>query len=491
MRPVSVTPVEMVRSRKEEVSMPAMNMQISFLGAAQNVTGSSYLVEAKGFRLLVDCGMYQERKLKSRNWDPFPADPESIDAILLTHAHLDHCGLVPKLVRAGFKGKVYCTRATADIVEIVLLDSAKIQTEDVAYKKKRHKREGRKGPYPLEPLYTIEDAEASIQLLTGVDYEKEVVLAEGVVATFRNAGHILGSSSVKIVVTDGGEQRSILFSGDVGRWDLPILEDPESASQADYVVVESTYGNRLHKPTATIPDSLATIINETREAGGNVVIPSFAIERTQELLYHLNGLLSEKKIPPLLAFVDSPMAIRVTEVFRRHPELFDEEARALLERGDHPCDFPGLTLSRTVHQSKSINHIRGTALIIAGSGMCTGGRVKHHLVNNIGREESTVLFIGYQAVGTLGRIILEGVEKIRIHGKEHKVKARIEKINGFSAHADRNELLQWLSGITEPPKRVFVTHGEPESANGFASWLNGKTGWSCSVPSYRDCVTLD
>lgn len=483
--------LRMDRNKKEEVSMSAMNMKLSFFGAAQNVTGSSYLLEAKGFRLLVDCGMYQERKLKSRNWDPFPAEPESIDAIVLTHAHLDHCGLVPKLVKAGFKGKVYCTKATADIVEIVLLDSAKIQTEDVAYKKKRHKREGRKGPYPLEPLYTIEDAEASIQLLTGVDYEKELVLTEGLVATFHNVGHILGSSSVKFVVTDGGEQRSILFSGDVGRWDLPILQDPVLPEQADYIVIESTYGNRIHKPTATIPDSLATIINETREAGGNVVIPSFAIERTQELLYHLNGLLGEKKIPRLIAFVDSPMAIRVTQVFRRHPELFDEEAVEQLERGDHPCDFPGLTLSRTAHQSKSINHIRGTALIIAGSGMCTGGRIKHHIANNIGREESTILFIGYQAVGTLGRIILEGAEEIRIHGKEHKVKARIEKINGFSAHADKDELLRWLSGISQPPRKVFVTHGEPESANGFASYLNSKRGWSCSVPSYRDCVTLD
>lgn len=471
--------------------MSKFNIQLSFLGAAQNVTGSSYLLETKGFRLLVDCGMYQERDLKSRNWDPFPTDPKTLDAVVLTHAHVDHCGLVPKIVKEGFKGRIYCTKATADIVEIVLLDSARIQTEDAAHKRRRHEREGREGPYPVEPLYTVEDAEASIALLKGVDYEEEVVLAEGFTATFHNAGHILGSSSVMVEVAENGEKRSILFSGDVGRWDLPILEDPWSPDHADYIITESTYGNRTHKPTDTIPDSLATIINETRGKGGNVVIPSFAIERTQELLYHLNGLLSEKKIPHLLAFVDSPMAIRVTEVFRRHPELFDEEAVELLKRGDHPCDFPGLTLTRTVHQSKSINHINGTALIIAGSGMCTGGRIKHHLANNIGREESTILFIGYQAVGTLGRIILEGAEEIRILGKQHKVRARIERINGFSAHADRNELMQWLSGLVEPPRQVFVTHGEPESANGFASWLKEKTGWSSTVPAYKDQVTLD
>jgi metallo-beta-lactamase family protein len=308
---------------------------------------------------------------------------------------------------------------------------------------------------------------------------------------FRDAGHILGSSMIEVTVREGAEQRVVLFSGDVGRWDVPILRDPTPAEKADYVVTESTYGNRDHKDNAGIPDALAEIIRETRADGGNVIIPSFAVERAQELLYVLNELLQADRIPHLMVFVDSPMAISVTDVFKRHPELFDEDARAMLAEGRHPCQFPGLRMSRSVDQSKAINHIRGTAIVIAGSGMCTGGRIKHHLVNNIGRPESTVLFVGYQANGTLGRIILEGAKRVRILGREHTVRARIRRINGFSAHADRGELHRWLSSLQSAPRGVFVTHGEAEAAAGFASWLKGRTGWPVSVATYRQTVSLD
>jgi metallo-beta-lactamase family protein len=467
-----------------------MDIKLRFLGAAQNVTGSCHLLEANGVRILVDCGLYQERDFKQRNWDPFVEDPTTIDAVVLTHAHLDHCGLLPKLVKDGFEGDVFATEASVDIAEIVMRDSAKIQTEDIAYKKKRHKRQGRTSPFPYEPLYRTEDVERVLPMMRPVPYGKEQKVGLGVTLKFYDAGHILGSSSVLFEITKHGSTRRVLFSGDIGRWDTPILRDPELVDQADYVCIESTYGNRDHKDNSSIPGTLARVIKAAHKAGGNVVIPSFAIERTQELLYRLGELRAEGRIPHVPVFVDSPMAIRVTEVFRRHRELFDEETMERISKGQHPCDFKDLTLTRTAAESKAINHRSGTSIIIAGSGMCTGGRIKHHIANNIGRPESTILFVGYQANGTLGRHILQGAEHVRLYGEQHDVIARIEKVNGMSAHADRNELLKWLKGLQTPPEKVFVIHGEDRATEAFAERIHDRLGWDAHVAKYQEEVTL-
>jgi metallo-beta-lactamase family protein len=468
-----------------------MQVKLTFLGAAQSVTGSCYLVETGSSRFLVDCGLYQERKLRERNWEPFPIPPETLDCVLLTHAHLDHSGLLPKLVREGFRGSIHCLAATAEISEIMLLDSAEIQEEDAEFKKRRHKKERRKGPYPEIPLYTIDDARASFPLFSPVKYKKTISIGEGIEATFYDAGHVLGSSMIKVRIRQDGEDRTILFSGDVGRRGKPILRDPTFFEEADYVLVESTYGDRLVESVEDAADKLADVINATVKSGGNIIIPSFALERAQEILYYLNEFIIEGRIPHLMVFNDSPMAVNITGVFEHYPELFDEEMARLMRQKKSPFDFRGLSLTRTAEESKAINQIKGTVIIIAGSGMCTGGRIKHHLVTNISRKESAILFVGYQAAGTLGREIVNGAKKVRILGQQYPIRARVVQIDGFSAHADRDGLLKWLSSLRQPPRRLFVTHGESSVSQHFATLVKGRRGWKVTVPKYKEGFLLD
>lgn len=466
-------------------------MKLAFLGAARQVTGSCYFLEAGGLKLFVECGLYQERPFLERNWNDFPVPPEDIDICLLTHVHLDHSGLLPRLVDAGFSGTILTTAATADLLSIALMDSAKIQEEDAAYKRKRHQKEGRKGPHPELPLYTTESVQGTMPLVEEVGYEKDVPLNGAVTARFRDAGHILGSAMIEVRVREDGRDRRLVFSGDIGQWDMPFVEDPSVFEQADYIVMESTYGDRDHEDPKDVARLLADIIRETAAAGGNVVIPTFAIERAQDLMFHLSRLVRDKAIPPVPVFLDSPMAREVTKAFERHLDVLDDEARTLFREGRSPFAFPGLKIVQTPDESKAINELEGPAVIMAGSGMVTGGRVKHHLLRNIARPESTVLFVGYQASGTLGRQIIEKSPEVRLFGQTVPVKARIAKINGFSAHADRKALDRWLDAFAAPPRRLFVTHGDDEVIRNFAERVRQERGWTVEAPEYREIWDLD
>ncbi len=466
-------------------------MKLAFLGAARQVTGSSYYFEADGLRGLVDCGLYQERPFLERNWGPFPVPPEDLDFLLLTHAHLDHCGLIPRLVRDGFAGTILTTSATADLMSIALMDSAEIQVEDAAAKVRRHQRENRTIGHPVVPLYTTEDVQATMPMVEEADYDESVRLSDAVSVRFRDAGHILGSAMIELTVRVETETRTVVFSGDIGQWDMPFVCDPTLFEKADYVVMESTYGDRDHEDRGRIDELLARTIIETAAAGGNVIIPTFAIERAQDLMFHISRLAYDKVIPALPVYLDSPMAREVTQAFERHDEFLDEEARRLFASGRNPFRFPGLTIVRTPEESKAINAGRGPAVIMAGSGMVTGGRIKHHIAMNIGRPESTILFVGYQARETLGRQILEGAPEIRILGRTVPVRARVTKINGFSAHADRQGLARWLDGFKTPPRRLYVTHGDADVAADMAERVRRERHWTVELPEYREVWDLD
>jgi metallo-beta-lactamase family protein len=466
-------------------------MKLAFFGAARQVTGSCYFVEANGLRILVDCGLHQERPYLERNWLPLPVPPEDIDFILLTHAHLDHSGLIPTVVRDGFAGTILTTAATADLLAIALMDAAKIQEEDAAYKKKRHQKEGRSGLPTEVPLYTTEDVQMTMPLVEEAAYDEDRELGRGVSVRFRDAGHILGSAMVELSVGVEEGVRTIVFSGDIGQWGSPFVRDPSLFERADYIVMESTYGDRDHEDPGRVDDLLGGIIRDTAGAGGNVVIPTFAIERAQDLMFHLSRLVRAKAIPPVPVYLDSPMAREVTQAFERHDGFLDEEARKLFASEEHPFRFPGLVIVRTPEESKAINTVRVPAVIMAGSGMCTGGRIKHHLAHNITRPESTILFVGYQARETLGRQILEKAAQVRLFGKTFPVKARVAKINGFSAHADRKALGRWLDGFKTPPRRLFVTHGDADVARKTAERIRQEKGWTVEVPDYLEIWDLD
>ncbi len=466
-------------------------MKLHFLGANRQVTGSRYCLEAAGHKVLIDCGMFQERPFQDRNWEPSPVPPGDIDAMLLTHVHIDHSGLIPRLVGQGFNGPIHCTRPSVDLAEVMLRDSAKIQEEDAAYKKRRHKREGRKGKHPEIPLYTVVEVEKALPLFQPTPYAKPVEVADGITVVFHDAGHILGSAMLEVTVTENGQSRRVLFSGDIGQWNKPLIRDPSLLDQADYVVMESTYGDRDHQQRGEIDVQLADVINDTVGRGGNVVIPTFAVERAQELMYYISRLVHEDRIPDITIFLDSPMAVDVTDIFRRYRDCFDQETWDLITSGDTPLHFPGLRMAHSTEESKAINEHTMPCVIMATSGMCTGGRIKHHLRQNIGRPESTILFVGYQGNGTLGRQILDGNRQVRIHGRQWPVRAKVAQIYGFSGHADRSGLLRWIGNLEQAPRQVFLTHGEQSAANSLAQQINSQFGWPVSIPEYQSVAELE
>jgi len=464
--------------------------QLRFLGANRQVTGSRYCLETASTKVLVDCGLFQERAVLERNWAECPVPAKDLHALLLTHIHIDHCGLLPRLVRQGFHGPIYCTRPTAALAPVMLLDSARIQTEDSAYKQKRHQREKRRGRYPETPLYTEEDAERVLPLLKTVGYDEPFSIGEQIEVTFRDAGHILGSALLQVNVKENGTATRIVFSGDLGQWKKPLVRDPTLLTDADYVVMESTYGDRNHEESGPVDTQLAQIINDTVKRRGNVVIPVFALERAQELMYHISDLAHRKRIPDIPVFVDSPMAADVTEVFLQFADFFDQETYQRIAASSPPLSFPGLRFARTVQESRAINEFRDSCVIMSTSGMCTEGRIKHHLRNNIQRPECTVLFVGYQGDGTLGRRILNREPFVRIHGNDYKVRASVQQITGFSAHADQGDLLRWIGSFQPGPRRVFLTHGEESAALTLAELIRNRHQWEVSVPRYEDTFQL-
>lgn len=465
-------------------------MRLHFLGASRQVTGSRYCLEAAGKEVMVDCGMFQERKFEHRNWDACPLPVAGIEALLLTHVHIDHCGLIPKLVKEGFQGPIYTTEPSAALVEIMLRDSAEIQEEDIGYKRKRHLREGRKSPFPYQPLFTEADVDRSLPLLRPCKYGQPIQVTPEVIAHFFDAGHILGSAMIELNVTENGRAARIVFSGDIGQEGKPIIRDPSLLQAADYVVMESTYGDRNHDRPGDTETQLAAIINDTVTRGGHVVIPTFAVERAQELIYHLGRLVRAGRIPQMPVFLDSPMAVDVTGIYLKFHEYCDEALLNMVHASQPPLRFPTLTMVRTAEESKRINGVREPSVIMASSGMCTAGRIKHHLRNNIGRPEATILFVGHQGEGTLGRQILNGQPRVRIHGQEQQVRARIAQIFGFSGHADHDGLIRWISHFQGPLRRIFLTHGEESVALALADEISRTLGHAAYAPRYREAVEL-
>jgi metallo-beta-lactamase family protein len=448
-------------------------MEIAFHGANKNVTGSCHLVTCSGKRILVDCGMFQGgREMNEENREEFGFDPATIDYLILTHAHLDHCGRIPLLVKRGFRGTIVTTPATRELARLVMLDSARIQEEDARYKQKRARRRGNNTD-SIEPLYTTLDALNSLDFFTDITgFESCHELAEGICVTFYDAGHILGSANVSLDLKEKGNSRRVLFSGDLGYSGRVILRDPAKPPESDVVVMETTYGNRLHKQLGPSIEELYEAINKTLGRGGNVLIPSFALERAQEVLYYLReGVEAGKLSGNIQVFLDSPMAISATEIFRRHPECYDQDAFKVFHSGNDPFSLPGLHFTREAAESMAINKVRGGAVIIAGSGMCTGGRIRHHLKHNLWRKETSVVFVGYAAQGTLARQIVDDAESVRIFGDKIMVKAEIHTIGGFSAHADQKELLKW-HGETGTPETTYLVHGEEKSMNVFSDLLS-------------------
>ena len=462
-----------------------MFAKIEFKGAAGVVTGSHHVLDTGRTRLGIDAGLFQgSRELEWQNWQGFDHDVRRLGALLLTHAHIDHCGRVPVIASDGFRGPMFSTSATRELASLMLYDSARLMEEEAIHDSHHPDQRDDIGPpgprqrSRAQPLFTLQDVEAALGLFRPVDYGQPFSPAPDVNARFRDAGHILGSAMLELDISG----RTLVFSGDVGRPGSPLIRDPERIPEADWLVLESTYGDREHSDKADRGQRLFSIIMETIGRGGNVIIPAFTVGRTQDILYELNPYAESGRLPRISTFVDSPMAISAGEIYRRHPECFDQETKALLFRGDDPLDFPGLKLSRTKEESMKINSLREPHIVIAGNGMCTGGRVRHHLAQNLGREESTILFVGYQAEGTLGRQLRDSAKTVQMFGKPFDVRAKIEVMDAYSAHADRTELLEWLEGFKRFPRRVFLVHGEPRASESLAAEIRRRFGAEATVP---------
>ena len=462
-------------------------MKIKFSGAAGEVTGSKHLITFNGKKILLDCGMFQGHRDEADEKNRHPLfDPKDLDAVILSHAHIDHSGLLPLLAKSGYKGPIYCTHATRDLCNYMLMDSAYIQEREVEYLKKKKK------DYQ-EPIYSSEDAEAALRLFHGVSYEQSFIVEEGVVASFYDAGHILGSALVHLIFYDKETKKhlKLCFTGDLGRRGLPILKDPQPIPETDILITETTYGNRLHAALQTIGDDLAKIVNKVCEDGGRLVIPAFALERTQEIVYHLHVLRQENKIPEIPIYVDSPLAGNVTEVFRTHIECFDEETReTFVKHGSNPFGFGELQYTRSVEESKSLNEKSGPMIIISASGMCEHGRILHHLKNNIEKQKNIVLIVGYQAQHTLGRKLVEGNKEVNIFGDPYKVRASVYVMDAFSGHADRSDLLDYI-GRVDGLKKIFLVHGESKQQESFKGALSENGYKNIHIPKLGEEVEID
>ncbi len=459
---------------------------LQFLGAAGTVTGSRYLLEAGGERLMIDCGLFQgEKELRLRNWSPFPVDPSSIQWLVLTHAHLDHTGYIPRFINEGFRGQILATSATVDLARLLLPDSGHLQEEDAAYaNKKRFSKHA-----PALPLYTYEEAVRSLEFFRAADESKPLEVSSHFALRFFPAGHILGARSVEVTVRENGTVRKVLFSGDLGRYQQLIIRQPALLDGADYLLLESTYGDRLH-PTDDFRARLGSIVETTAERGGSVVIPAFAVGRTQELLYLCRELIAEEKMYSLPIYVDSPMAIDTTDLYRRHHEDHNLEMDKLEAQGIKPFSPPDVHFARTVDESKALNDVRFPTVIISASGMATGGRVLHHLARCLPDHRNTVLFVGFQAAGTRGQIIQSGAPVVKMHGESVAIRARIESMENLSGHADYGEILRWLELFHRAPTRTFLVHGEPRAAQALREKVVRQFRWEVSVPSYLEKVSL-
>ncbi|MBI5668802.1 MAG: MBL fold metallo-hydrolase [Chloroflexi bacterium] len=463
-------------------------MRITFYGGAQTVTGSQHLVEVNGTRLLLDCGLYQGKRSEAAERNRhLPFDARSVDVMVLSHAHIDHSGNIPNLVKSGFRGDIICTHATRDLCSVMLLDSGHIQEKDVEYVNKQHRKRGKP---PVEPIYTEEDAAASLDSFVSQNYFRPRQIAPGISLTFLDAGHMLGSAIVVLDIEDREAKRAVrlVFSGDLGRKGIPIIRDPQTVDGADVLIMESTYGDRLHEPYPDSEKELERVVTETYQRGGKVIVPAFAVGRTQQLVYTLHQLEQRGDIPRLRVYVDSPLAVNTTDVFRTHPECFDAETRQFVMTLGHngdPFDSKQITYTRSVEESKQLNFLREPAIIISASGMAETGRILHHLKNNIEDPRNTVLIVGWQAPDTLGRRLVEGDSEVRIFGETYQRRAEVDVLNGFSGHADRDELLAWVGAMSRKPQRTFLVHGEPPAATALADGLRKQYNLTVDVPQWK------